>query len=263
MASRPALRRRPLWIGGWLLFLLPIPLLMKVFIALSQGEFGAFLISVIAVAMLFSGAWATRLGLRQAKRRPMSSVIPWKSIGGGIIALGAGLTAMIAGHHLAIGICFAAASLFGFYLTYGFDRRLKLSDNKDVASALEEAYRKLEHLEDAGEKLGSRDMRERLGRITAWGERILDRIGEDEESFRRARKFLNVYLNGAQQVTEKFSKAHADGKSAELEENFRTLLGDMETVCEEQYEHLLNDDLVDLDVQMEVLATRLKREGVY
>lgn len=263
MASRPTPRRRPLWIGGWLLFLLPIPLLMKVLVSLGRGEFGTFLISTIAVAVLFLGAWITRLGLRQAKRRPMSSTIPLKSIGGGIIAFGTALTAMIAGHNLAIGICFGLAALLGFYLTYGFDRRLKLSSNKDVAAALEEAYLKLEKLEAAGENIGSRDFRESLGRITAWGERILDRIGDDPEDFRRARKFLNVYLDGAQQVTEKFAKAQQDGKTAELEASFRTLLSDMETVCEEQYEHLLDDDLIDLDVQMEVLTTRLKREGVY
>lgn len=263
MASRLTPRRRPLWIGGWLLFLLPLPLLIKVFISLGQGDFDNFLISAIAVAVLFSGAWITRSGLRQAKRRPMSSTLPLKSIGGGIIAAGAGLTAMIAGHNLAIGVCFGLAALLGFYLTYGFDQRLKLSSNKDVAAALEEAYRKLEKLEAAGDDIGSRDFRERLGRITAWGERILDRIGDDPEDFRRARKFLNVYLDGAQQVTEKFTKAQKDGNSAELEDNFRTLLSDMETVCEEQYEHLLDDDLVDLDVQIEVLTTRLKREGVY
>ena len=263
MASRPTRRRRPLWIGGWLLFLLPIPLVLKVLLSLGQGEFGAFLVSAIAIAVLFLGAWLTRLGLRQAKRRPMSSTIPLKSIGGGIVAIGTALTAMIAGHNLPIGVCFGLAALLGFYLTYGFDRRLKLSSDKDVAAALEEAYLKLEKLEAAGDNIGSRDFRERLGRIAAWGERILDRIGDDPEDFRRARKFLNVYLDGAQQVTEKFAKAQEDGKSAELEANFRTLLSDMETVCEEQYEHLLDDDLVNLDVQMEVLTTRLKREGVY
>jgi 5-bromo-4-chloroindolyl phosphate hydrolysis protein len=263
MASRPTRRRRPLWIGGWLLFLLPIPLLLKVLVSLGQGEFGAFLVSAIAAAVLFLGAWLTRMGLRQAKRRPMSSTIPLKSIGGGVIAIGTALTAMIAGHNLPIGICFGLAALLGFYLTYGFDRRLRLSSDKDVAAALEEAYLKLEKLEAAGDSIGSRDFRDSLGRIAAWGERILDRIGDDPEDFRRARKFLNVYLDGAQQVTEKFAKAQEDGKSAELEANFRTLLSDMETVCEEQYEHLLDDDLVNLDVQMEVLTTRLKREGVY
>lgn len=263
MASSSPARRRPFWIGGWLLFLLPLPLLAKVLIALGSGEFGTFLISTIALALLLLGAWLTRKGLRQAKRRPMSSAIPLKSIGAGVVAGGTLLTALVAGHNLPIAVCFGLGALLGFYLTYGFDRRLKLSGDKDVASALEEAYRKLEKLEEAGDNIGSRDFRERLGRITAWGERILDRIGEDPEDFRRARKFLNVYLDGAQKVTDKFARTQGDAKSAELEENFRTLLADMETVCQEQYQHLLDNDMVDLDVQMEVLTTRLKREGVY
>ena len=74
---------------------------------------------------------------------------------------------------------------------------------------------------------------------------------------------MNVYLDGAQQVTDKFARTHNDANSAELEANFRTLLDDMETVCEEQYQHLVDNDMVDLDVQIEVLTTRLKREGVY
>lgn len=263
MASTRSPRRRPLWIGGWLLFLLPIPLLAKVLVSLGKGEFGAFLISAIALGLLLLGAWITRKGLYQAKRRPMSSPLPLKSVGGGVIAGGTWLTALIAGHGLPIAICFGLAALLGFYLCYGFDKRLRLSSDKDVASALEEAYHKLEKLELAGSDIRSRDFRERLGRIVGWGERILDRIGDDPDDFRRARKFLNIYLDGAQQVTDKFARTQGDVNSAELEENFRTLLADMETVCEEQYQHLVDNDMVDLDVQIEVLTTRLKREGVY
>ncbi|MEM9628247.1 MAG: 5-bromo-4-chloroindolyl phosphate hydrolysis family protein [Pseudomonadota bacterium] len=261
-SSRPS-RRRPIWIGGWLLFLLPLPLLWAMIIALGKGALAGFLSSAVALGLLLLGAWVTRRGLYQAKRRPMSSSLPLKTIGGVITAVGTALTAMVAGHNPAIGICFGGAALLGFYLTYGFDKRLKLSNDKDVAAALEEAYRKLERLEAAGENIGSRDFRERLQRISAWGEKILDRIGDDPEDFRRARKFLNVYLDGAQQVTDKFARTRGDANSAELEENFRTLLADMETVCEEQYQHLLDNDMVDLDVQIEVLTTRLKREGVY
>lgn len=263
MASSRPTRRRPLWIGGWLLFILPLPLALKSLLALGKGEFSSFLITTVAFAILLLGAWLTRRGLSQAKRRPMSSTIPLKSMGGIVIAVGTALTALVAGHNLAIAICFGLASLLGFYLTYGFDKRIKLSSDKDVAQALEEAYRKLERLEEAGDKIQSRDMRDRVRGIAQWGERILDRIGDDPEDFRRARKFVNVYLDGAQSVTDKFARTHGDANSAELEDNFRTLLDDMETVCKEQYQHLIDNDMVDLDVQMEVLTTRLKREGVY
>ena len=50
--------------------------------------------------------------------------------------------------------------------------------------------------------------------------------------------------------------------SNELEQNFRNLLDSIETVFKEQKDKLLEEDLFDLDVQMEVLATQLKHEGV-
>ncbi|MEZ5934696.1 MAG: 5-bromo-4-chloroindolyl phosphate hydrolysis family protein [Alphaproteobacteria bacterium] len=263
MTSSSPARRRPFWIGGWLLFLLPIPLFWAMLTALAKGMLGGFLAHAIALGILLLGAWITRKGLYQAKRRPMSSSLPLKTVGGVLTAVGTAFTAWSAGHNPAIAVCFGAGALLGFYLTYGFDRRLKLSSDKDVAEALEQAYRKLEQLEEAGGRIRSYKLRERIRSITAWGERILDRIGEDPNDFRRARKFVNVYLDGAQQVTDKFARAQGDAKSAELEASFLTLLDDMEKVCEEQYQHLIDDDVVDLDIQMEVLTTRLKREGVY
>jgi len=263
MADPRSPSRRPFRIGGWLLFLLPLPLLAKLLKSLGSGEFGNLLASTLAFGILILGAWLTRKGLDQEKRRPMSSVLPLKTAGGIVVAGGTALTALIASYDLASAISFGLAAFLGFYLAYGFDKRIKLSSDKDVATALEDAYRKLERLELASDNIRSRDFKGRLKRIVDWGERILERIGEDPEDFRRARKFLNVYLDGAQQVTDKFARTQGDANSAELEANFRTLLDDMETVCKEQYQHLVDNDMVDLDVQMEVLTTRLKREGVY
>jgi 5-bromo-4-chloroindolyl phosphate hydrolysis protein len=262
MARAPSLRRRPIWIGGWLLFLLPLPLALKAVISLWRGDFGGLFGGALAFAMLMLGAVLMRKGLAQAKGRPTGSGFPWKTGGSIVVALGTALTALLAGHNVLIAGGFGLGALAGCYLAYGFDQRLRLSADKDVNSALEEAYQKLAQLEAAGRRITSREFKERLGLIIGWGEKILERISEDPEDFRRARKFLNVYLDGARQVTEKYARTHGEAESAELEENFRKLLTDMEAVCEEQYQRLLDDDMVDLDVQIEVLTTRLKREGV-
>ena len=156
-----------------------------------------------------------------------------------------------------IGICFGLAALLGFYLAYGFDKRLKLSSDKDVASALEEAYRKLERLEEAGDNIGSREFRERLRRITGWGEKILDRIGDDPEDFRRARKFLNVYLDGAQQVTDKFARTRG---AMPIPLSWRKTSEHCSPIWKRSARSsisiMLDNDLVDLDVQIEVLTTQ-------
>ncbi len=71
-----------------------------------------------------------------------------------------------------------------------------------------------------------------------------------------------TYLEGAQNVTEGYAKAHGDAGSAELEEKFRNVLITIEDVFKEQHTKLLENDVMDLDIQIEVLQMQLKREGV-
>ena len=91
---------------------------------------------------------------------------------------------------------------------------------------------------------------------------MLALIEKDPRDIRRARKFLKVYLEGAEQVTERFAALEKEPLSPEIEHRFRTLLVDMENVFAEQHQKLLENDILDLDVQIEVLTARLRREGV-
>ena len=63
-------------------------------------------------------------------------------------------------------------------------------------------------------------------------------------------------------VTEGYAHAHRSGHTGELEENFRNVLQTIEGVFDEQHQKLLEHDKLDLDVQIEVLSTQLKKEGV-
>ena len=65
----------------------------------------------------------------------------------------------------------------------------------------------------------------------------------------------------AQQVTERWAQAPPRSAPPELEERFRNVLGTIETVFEDQRRHLLEDEVLDLDVQIEVLSRQLGREG--
>ena len=47
-----------------------------------------------------------------------------------------------------------------------------------------------------------------------------------------------------------------------METNFRKVLVTIEEVFEQQRKRLLENDVMDLDVQIEVLATQLRNEGI-
>ena len=133
---------------------------------------------------------------------------------------------------------------------------------EEVVEALATAERKIEAIESANRNISNTELSGRLRRVTKLARQIIGTIEEDPRDIRRARKFLNVYLDGARSVTEGYAQTHKTGASEELEANFRNVLVTIEDVFTEQQAKLQQNNELDLDVQIEVLATQLKREGV-
>ncbi|MGZ9033323.1 MAG: 5-bromo-4-chloroindolyl phosphate hydrolysis family protein [Rhodospirillales bacterium] len=262
-------------VRGWWLYALPLPLAFDALVSLWTGSLGAMLSAGLAYGGFLVGATVARIGfLKEAMydEKPFTSPPPrYKALGAGIMALATAFAAYAsAGHDLITSGAFAIAFIIGFFLLYGFDPRpgaLVLpadlgGEAKEIEAALREAYAKIEGIEVAGRQIRSLEFRRRLDRIVAGSRKVLAAIEENPRGLRRARRFINVYLDGARQVTEKYARTHAGTQAPELEQNFRQLLIDMESVCDEQHRMLTDSSIVDLDVQIEVLATRLKHEGV-
>jgi hypothetical protein len=271
-------RRRRLRLGvkGLLLFVLPLPLAASAAGALIGGDFRDLVLSAGLFLLFMLGAIATRQGLSREDafaRRSLARAgwIPLKGIGAGLVALASGLTAYLAvGHGLPMSLGYGGAALFGFFFAYGFDSfGLKAPAGlepgvvtAEVAEAIDEAYGRLERIEDNNRQIRDREVNQRIVAIVDWGRKVLALIEQDPRDIRRARKFLNVYLDGAERVTERYARLEKEPLEPEIKHNFRTLLVDMENVFAEQHQKLLENDVLDLDVQVEVLTTRLRREGV-
>jgi len=277
MADGAGSRRRKVYAGvkGLLLFVLPLPLLFKAVGGLWGGNLESVVATGGAYALCLAGALLMRKGLvneiRHEERPFTRSVpVPLKTAGASLIGIGTVVAAhLAAGQNLVISILFGIGAIAGTFMAYGFDPKKKAmaAGNHGVgrdqfAQTLSEAYAKIDHINETRLRIQSREFQERLGNIVAGSQRILQAIEEDPRDLRRARKFLNVYLDGIGKVSEKYILTHPKTQTPVLEENYRNLLVDMENVCNEQYDKLMQNDVFDLDVQIEVLSTRLKREGV-
>lgn len=259
---------------GLLLFLLPLPLAIGAAWDLIGGDFADLVLSSGLFLLFMLGAVVNRQGLlneaRLAERRlTQGSRIPFKTIGAGLVALASGLTAHWAiGHGIAMSVGYAVAALFGCYFAYGFDilgAKGPVGADADAARAavaLDEAYARLRRIEDNNRAIRDREINERVRGIHDWAQKVLVEIEKDPRDIRHARKFLKVYLEGAEQVTQRFASLDEQPLSVEVEHNFRTLLVDMENVFAELHQKLKENDILDLDIQIEVLSTRLRREGV-
>jgi len=270
--------KQPILWRGWLLYLLPLPLLPAALGALGDGDLVKTLARGGGLALLLGGASFIRRGIRldnetiRRKLRRRASTVRYRLIGAGMASLGTFLVAWlgIASRHGLLGSAFiGVAVLVGCYLYYDFDDPARRPDiaavgitTEELVELLDEAEGRIQRIEADAARINNTEFRDRLGRIAAEAREILATIERDPVDARRARKFLKVYLDGAQQVTEGYARTHRGETDPALEDNFRRVLGTIETVIGEQQARLAENNASDLEVKMEVLQLQLEKEGV-
>lgn len=273
-AYTPNKRKPPL--KGVLLYLLPLPLLPATLMALSGGNIAKVIGSGVGFGLAVLGASLARRGIiieaesARRKIRRRTSSVPYKLLGGLCVAAASGIVVWLTlGKGIPQSALYSLLCFTGFYLYYGLDPSHKSPDisaigitSEEVLDLLEEAEKRIESIEASRKKISNIELNDRLRNIIKGARRILAIIEEDPRDARRARKFLRVYLDGAQQVTEGYARTHVMGDSPALEANFRRVLGTIETVIEEQQQKLLENNLSELDVNIEVLQMQLEKEGV-
>jgi 5-bromo-4-chloroindolyl phosphate hydrolysis protein len=257
------------------LFLLPVPLLLAALVALVTGDLGRLALAGGALGCLWgAGILSWRALVAEARyflgERLDPPMVPMKLVSAVLTALGAALAALAGGHGVASALVFSALGALGYMGFYGRDqrpRRVTVAaahgvDRGAVTRQLKQAYGRLRGIEAAAREIAVPEFGERLSRITRIGRSILDEIERDPRDAARARRFLNIYLDSAERVTLEYARTHRQVRSRPLEQNFRQLLVDMESTFTEQHRKLLESDMLSLDVDIEVLNARLKREGV-
>jgi 5-bromo-4-chloroindolyl phosphate hydrolysis protein len=264
--------------GVFGLWLLSTPLLLGAVISLAAGHFDGFLGKALGWGLIALGAMLTRRGgdtdadgednfERRFSRRLR---LPLRNLGGLSVAAGVAVAAAFGLHYsVPVGIAFGALAALAFHLIYRFEPLLageKLAaddrESRQVAEALAEAEDRLITIERAARAVGNPELTARLSRIAAEGRSILAQIAERPSDLRRARRFLTVFLEGAEQVSDGYVRTHHHADSPELEQNFRTVLGTIEEQFRRQRERLRQADVLDLDVQIEVLKKQLEQEGI-
>lgn len=275
----PALHTVKYGIKGILLYLLPLPVLLTAIASLMRGSVLDTLVTGGAFAAYMVAATIARHGFQlqgEYERRKIARAptTPYKTVAALFISLTTAVldwwTSSFALAALPEVILIGVVAFLGFALYYGLDPRKNKAGNislgvtvEEVLEALDAANIKIDAIEKARRNIRNPEFNARLQRITGKAREVLQTIEDDPKRLARARKFLKVYLDGTQRVTEGYARTH-QGKlpAAALETNFSRVLDSIEQTFTEQQTKLLENEHFDLDVQIEVLETQLKREGV-
>lgn len=263
------------WTRGWLLHLFTLALVPAVIIGFIKGHVLSIIINAAGFSLYCLAAVLLRKGLaaenpNRQNRLQAPSKLPLKLLAALLVAATTGALALFAAQQsLAVAVVYALGALLGMYLSYGFDQRngLKLADaqgysGEEIRQTLAAAFATIKTIEQTNRQIINRELNQRINSICGIAEGVIAELEADPRGIRRARKFLNIYLESVQQVVEGYAKTHPQTGSLELEQNFRQALNTIEAAFKEQQQKLLEEDLFDLDVKIEVLTNQLKHDGI-
>jgi hypothetical protein len=252
---------------GWLLFLLSLPLLATSVVGLASGNLAVLGGAAVPWAMIVGGTILARRGFAaEAEGRPPPRRFrAWLAV---LVGAGTGLAAAFsAGHNPAIAVLFGLGAAAGVRLLYGRDPRPAVPPAPEKplagdAAVLAAARDRIARLEAAAASVPQKDFAEAIARIASLARRIAAEAEADPADLRRARRYLTVYLEGAETVANRYVETHRGQAAPLLEENFRGLLAALEAGFAQQLAQLKETDARALDIDIAVLQQRLREEGM-
>jgi hypothetical protein len=237
------------------------------------GDGSALVQSLGATALGLLSAWLTREGIKaqdafDARRIARRPAIPRKMFGSVLIGLAVAVVAHLSNPSLAVaaglGLAAAALHLGAFGLDPLKDKGAEGLDTFQtdrVARAVDEAEKFLAGMKDAILRANDRALEARVDRFATTARAMFRSIEGDPGDLTAARKYLSVYLMGARDATVRFADVYANSRDAKARGDYEALLTDLETNFASRTKALLSNDQNAMNIEIEVLRERLKREG--
>ena len=91
---------------------------------------------------------------------------------------------------------------------------------------------------------------------------VVDELHDKPNDLAKARRFLVTYLDSAAKLVLDFANQSSRSAKGELEKKFSDTLITIEKTFVAQLHKLRADEALDLDIQMDILETQMKAEGV-
>lgn len=252
-----------------MMFLAPFPLLFSIYGEILRAAPLAAAEEIGFGALLLLGAEMLREGLKAeaawaARADAARPAVPRKIIAALLCGLGVGgLSVFAAGHGAVAGGGLGLLALALHLLAFGIDplkNKGFASDARRADAALAKAEETIAETLAAARRLGDESLAARVESLIARARPVLAQIEEDPRDLPRARRFLSVTLQGARDATVKYARLGV--ADAELRAAYVALLTQLERSFDQQRDRLAAEDRTELEVEIEVLSDRLRRDGI-
>ncbi len=240
--------------------------------ALGRGESFYFIVSFLIFASFVASFVMLRRGIAlekiyKASKYAKAPTYPLKTIAGSLLSAVSALSAFLGGYSFLSSILLGAALLLGWYLYYGFDPRKDKIEGYDNSRSAErimkllfQANEDINVIKKSASESKSTPIQISMLHMAEAFLKIVTHIENEPDDYDRARKYLVSYLGELRAMSETFIKLQKAGRSDEMKELFLDTIDSSIAKLDRQYERLMDEDMVDLDVKLSVMKKRLESE---
>ena len=143
-----------------------------------------------------------------------------------------------------------------------FDMR---PDGAYLEKRLEEAREDFESIRRSLEKIQDRGLWEESKRLYDTSSNILDYLEKNPDKISVAGRFIDYYQDTASSLLKKYVELQNSGldtsETRNLKENTKKAICMLNKAFEQQFQRMMRDELMDMDVEIQMIENMMKMEG--
>ena len=149
--------------------------------------------------------------------------------------------------------------------------RLDLEElEEDRAEYLQENFDKamddFKYIEEARKNISDRELSTQLARMQRVAKKLLANLEKNPERIPLAYKFIDYYQDRAVKIVKQYQELEETELSTDrvrdLKERMKTTLAALDDAYADQFEHVLNDQIISADAELKVMQQQLDAEGI-
>lgn len=259
---------------GVLFLIIGINHLVLAIRALGQGDSVCFLVALLVFAAYVAAFVMLRSGMAH-ERIYNNSVhakapkLPLKNSAGILLSIATFFSAMLLGGYpffasLALGVSVIAGWLLYYGLDPSKDKFEGFGSDKSAERVLRlilDANGDIDYIKNTAGAIHDEQVRMSMLQMAAGFERLVKHVEREPDDYDRARRYLVSYLGDLRTMSETYFKLESAERTGEIRSTFLEALEESVRRLDKQYDKLLDDDVLGLDIQIAVLKKRLESEG--
>ena len=122
------------------------------------------------------------------------------------------------------------------------------------------------YLESVRDNLSDRELSTQLRRMQRTAKNLLNHLEKNPERIALAYKFIDYYQDRAVKIVKQYQELEethlSTGKIEDLKTRMKQTLAALDDAYQDQFEHILNDQIISADAELTVMEQQLDAEGI-